>query len=236
MPQVINQKSKKSSVAGGLLQRRFLLLFLFLLVSLALYPFAENSNSFYIAFRITGSAIILLSVYAVGIRRILVIFGLVLAAPTLVQHVLDLRVDAGALAVLSICLSFVFDVFIIVIMFRRVFSKDSPTTETIFGALCIYLLIGYSFASVYGMVATLQPHAFHLDPATNSHSIPDRFDFIFYSFGTMTALGASGIAAVSNQARALTVIQAMLGIFYLAVLIARLMAGYRARALEQQRT
>ena len=239
MPDVVDRKSEKASSSPGwllsLLHRRFLLLFLFLLATLALYPFAENSPSAYIAFRFAGSAVILFSVYAIGFRRSLVILGLMLAVPRLVQHFLALRANAGALALLSILLSFAFDLFIIIVMFRRVFSfKDKPTAETIFGALCIYLLVGFSFASVYEMLATLQPGAFYLDPATNTHFIPNRFDFIFYSFGTMTALGASGIAPVSNQARALTIIQSMLGIFYLAILISRLMAAYRAHLLEEK--
>lgn len=213
---------------------RFLLLFLFLLVTLALYPFAETSTSGYSAFRLVGSAVILLSVYAVGFRRGILIFALVLAVPRLYQHFVYVQNDAGFLSVLSIILSFTFDVFVIVVMLRRVYLCEEPTAETIFGALSIYLLIGYTFSSVYGMVATFQPHAFHLDPVTNNHSVPNRFDFIFYSFGTMTALGASGIAPASSQTRALTVIQSMLGIFYLAVLIARLMSVYRIQALARK--
>lgn len=221
--------------ALNILHRRFFLLFLFLLASLAIYPSASSNYTSYMLFRLVGSVIILLSVYAVSVRPGLIILGLVLAVPRLIQHYLSLRADAGALAVLSICLSFTFDVFVIIVMFRRVYLCDKPSTETIFGALSIYLLIAYCFASVYGMVSTLQPKAFYLDPATNAHSVPDRFDLIYYSFGTMTALGASGIAPASNEVRSLTVIQAILGIFYLAVLIARLMAAYRQRALEQLR-
>ena len=41
----------------------------------------------------------------------------------------------------------------------------------------------------------------------NRHSIPDRYDSIFYSFGMMTQLGA----AVSDQAPSLSVIEAILG-------------------------
>lgn len=215
-------------------RRRFLLLFLSLLVSLAIYPFAVTNTSSYVAFRFVGSAIVLLSVYAVGIRRGLLIMALVLAVPRLFQHFVYTSNDASFMSVLSMCLSFIFDLFIIVVMLRRVYLCDEPSTETIFGALSIYLLIGYTFASVYGMVARFQPHAFYLDPLTNNHSVPNRFDFIFYSFGTMTALGASGIAPSSDQARALTVIQSMLGIFYLAVLIARLMSAYRMHALARQ--
>lgn len=238
MPEVIDRKTNtvppRARWVQNLLQRRFLVLFLFLLASLALYPFAENNRSGYVAFRFVGSAIIVLSVYAISFRRSIVILGLVLAVPRLIQHYLEFRADAGAIAALSVCLSFAFDVFIVVIMLRRVYLTDRPTNETIFGALSIYILIAYTFASVYGMVETLLPHSFYLDPATNTHSIPNRFDFVYYSFGSMTSLGAAGMIAVSNQARSLTVIQSMLGIFYLAVLIARLMAAYRARAVKEE--
>jgi uncharacterized membrane protein len=77
------------------------------------------------------------------------------------------------------------------------------------------------------MLATVQPNAFYLDPRINLHAVPDRFDFIYYSFGTITALGAAGITAVSGEARSVTVIEAIIGILYLAVLIARLMGAYR---------
>ena len=120
-----------------------------------------------------------------------------------------------------------FDVFVVVVIFRRVFTKEQPNSETVFGALCIYLLVGFTFASIYGMVAAIQPKAFYLDPLTNLHAIPNRFDFIYYSFATMTSLGAAGITAVSAPARSLSVIEAILGVLYLAVLIARLMGAYR---------
>jgi uncharacterized membrane protein len=87
--------------------------------------------------------------------------------------------------------------------------------------------VGFTFASVYGMVAAFQPNAFYLDPRTNFHNVPDRFDFIYYSFATMTSLGATGIAPVSPQARSFSILEAILGVLYLAVLIAGLIGAYR---------
>jgi hypothetical protein len=133
------------------------------------------------------------------------------------------------MSLVRITLSLVFDVFVVVVIFRRVFSHDKPNAETVFGALCIYLLVGFSFASIYGMVVSLDPAAFYLDPTTNHHMLPDRFDFIYYSFGTMSSLGAPGISPVSGEARSLSVIEAILGVLYLAVLIARLMGAYRSQ-------
>ena len=56
---------------------------------------------------------------------------------------------------------------------------------------------------------------------------PDRFDFVYYSFATMTSLGSVGITPVAGQARSMSVMEAITGILYLAVLISRLMADYR---------
>ena len=207
---------------------RFMLLFMFLLGLLVLYPYFQGARFGY-GFRVLGFAITVLSVYAISFRRSLILFGLVLAIPAVLQRAVLLRTDASELAVLNTLLSFLFDVFIVVVIFRRVFADERPTTETIFGAFCIYLLVGFGFAGIYTMVNMMQPHAFYFDPQINPHTVPNRFDFIYYSFATMTSLGAPGITPVSEQARSLSVIQAILGILYLAVLISRLMGAYRPR-------
>jgi Ion channel len=207
--------------------RRFLLLFIFLLATLIVYPYTEANRLGYFAFRVLGSAAILLSVYAANFRRSLLIFALVLAVPAIFQRILLPNVYPSWFSILNLVLSLVFDVFVVIVLFRHVFSKVEANSENIFGALCIYLLVGFSFASVYGMVAALRPGAFYLDPLTNLHSIPDRFDFVIYSFGTLTTLGAQGMTAVSAQARSVSIFEAIVGILYLAVMIARLVGAYR---------
>ncbi len=212
---------------------RFFLLFVFLLGYLLLYPYTQGSVAGYVTFRVIAVAITVLSVYAVSFRRSLVIVALALAIPKLVEHLQILQADAGALWITNLCLTLAFDAFIIVVIFRRVLVRARPNSVTIFGALCIYLLVGFGFANIYGLLAILQRHAFYLNPATNLHAIPNRFDFIYYSFGTMTALGAAGITAVSDQARSLSVVEAMLGLLYLAVLISRLMSAYRSDEVRE---
>jgi hypothetical protein len=208
-------------------KHRFLLLFLFLLATLIAYPYTEHSGFGFYAFRALGSTVIALSVYVVSFRRGLAVVALILAIPALVQHLVQPGLGAGFLPLFNLMLSFAFDLWIVVAIFRRVFADVRITSETIFGALCIYLLNGLSFASVYGLMADLQPKAFFLDPLVNRHIVPDRFDFIYYSFGMMTQLGAAGITAVTDQARSLSVLEAILGQLYLAILISRLVAAYR---------
>ncbi len=154
--------------------------------------------------------------------------AVLLAVPALLQRLLLPQIDGGRFAVLMIALSLAFDVFVIVIIFRRVFSQVRPDAEGVAGGLCIYLLVGFGFASIYGIMNTVQPKAFYLDPATNLHAVPSRFDLVYYSFATMTSVGATGITAVTEQVRSIAIVEATLGVLYIAVLIARLITAYRS--------
>jgi hypothetical protein len=212
---------------------KFLLLFLFLLGSLIYYPFAGQQGPAYYGFRVLGTIVTLASVYAVSFRRGVLLFGLLLAIPAVIERSQVLRDYTGALPVLTIAFSFIFDIFIVVAMFRPVFGNDKPNAETIFGALCIYLLIGFSFSSIYSLLNKLEPHAFYLNPVTNVHTTPDRFDFVYYSFATMTCLGPAGISPLSDHVRSVSIIEALVGLLYLAVMISRLMAAYRNAPQEE---
>jgi hypothetical protein len=206
---------------------KFFLLFLFLLFDLVLYPYVGDSGARSHVFRVVGVAVTLMSVYAVSFRRGIIFVALILAGPAFVEHAIVFRSRMVPASVFTVVLSFAFDVFIIVVLFRRVFAREKPTAETLFGAVCVYLLIGFSFARLYAVFAIVQPHAFYLDPSINPQAGPVGFDFIFFSFGSMTTAGAAGIAAASPQVRAVSMIESILGVLYLAVMISRLMDAYR---------
>jgi len=219
--------SRREQLLGG---HRFFLLFVFLLATLILFPYAEARHYGSYAFRVIGSLTIVVSVYAANVHRSLLIFAVVLAIPALLERIVLPELNSHLFFIFNIVLTLVFDVVIVVIIFRHVLAAEQPTSETIFGALCLYLLVGFTFANVYGLLSAFQPNAFYLDPHTNLHAVPDRFDFIYYSFATMTSLGGAGITPVSAQARSFSILEAILGVLYLAVLIAGLIGTYRAKA------
>ena len=230
MPEMLTKTKPRSGLGSILVQHRYMLLFLFLLSTVLAYPYTEHTGFGSWVFRVLSGLVIVFSVFAVSFRRGLLFVAILLAIPSGVQHILRPRLTPGFFPLFNLTLSFAFDLWVVVAIFRRVFADLDITSETIFGALCIYLMNGLSFASIYGLVSDLQANSFRLDPAVNTHVIPDRFDFIYYSFGMMTQLGAAGITAVTDQARSLSITQAILGQLYLAVLISRLVGAYRTRA------
>lgn len=212
-------------------ERRYILLFAVLLGNLLLYPYAGGGLR-YEWFRVLGLGMTILSVYAVSFRRTTLIFALLLAVPAVLNRVIFVpKQDVGILTLVGIMLTFGFDVFVLITIFRRVFRSPRVTLSTIFGAICIYMMVGFAFANLYLFLSKLQPNAFYLIPETNIHKVIEQSDLIYYSFGSMTSLGSAGIIPVTPQARSLTTVEAILGLFYLAVLVSRLVGLYRSEDL-----
>ena len=217
-----------------LLGNKFMWLFVFLFAVLITYQYSLGSSSRYFLYRTLFSLIILFAIYAVDIRRSLLMIALVLAVPSIVVHTVYAAQIKSPAAVVNTFLSLGFDVFVVVVIFRRIFARMGADSESIYGALCIYLIVGFGFSNMFLLVAYFQPHAFYLDPAANDHVVFERLDSVYYSFGSMTSLGAAGITPVTGEARLLTIIEALLGVLFLAVLVSRLLSAYGKPGLEKR--
>jgi hypothetical protein len=206
---------------------KFVFLFAFLLIQLLVYPYAGSGATIALWFRLLNVLIALSSVYAVSFRRMTWIIALVFAAPLLLDPFILHEVTMSKLQLARSGMSVAFDIFIIVVIFKRVFQRDEATSDAIYGAVSIYLLAGFGFSRIYSILVAFQHDAFYLDPALNHHTLPLQPDLTYYSFLTMTSLGAAGISPVSDQARSLSIVQSLLGILYLGVLVSRLIATYK---------
>lgn len=93
------------------------------------------------------------------------------------------------------------------------------TTRRIEGAIAVYLLLGFSWAQGYELVALWHPGAFA--GAIDAGGSPP---WTYYSFVTLTTMGYGDIMPVHPLARALAVLEALTGQLYLAILLARLVS------------
>ena len=98
---------------------------------------------------------------------------------------------------------------------------DRVTSDTIFAASCLYMLIGICFGLVFVLIFHSDPNAFTLSAA--DLVIPES-SLIHFSFTTLTTVGYGAISPVSRVARALSDVEAILAQLYLAIVLARLVA------------
>jgi hypothetical protein len=93
------------------------------------------------------------------------------------------------------------------------------TRETMFGVLCIYLLIGAFFSTAFGAIQALGEHDFF---ASGSG---DTADFLYFSFSTLTTTGYGDLVAGSNLGRSLAITEALIGQIYLVTVVAVIVAN-----------
>jgi voltage-gated potassium channel len=103
---------------------------------------------------------------------------------------------------------------------KQVFFTTVVDVNRIVGAICIYLLMGLIWALMYMFIAQAIPGAFN---GVDQLVWYDNFaNIAYYSFVTLTTLGYGDISPVAPIARFLVYMEAIVGVFYMAILVASL--------------
>ncbi len=103
---------------------------------------------------------------------------------------------------------------------RQVLSRPLPDTTSIAASACAYLLIGYSFASLYILIDRIADDAF----LSSGHALTPE-SAVYFSFVTLTTLGFGELTPAVSSGRTIVTLEAMAGQFYIAIAVARLVAG-----------
>jgi hypothetical protein len=113
-------------------------------------------------------------------------------------------------------------------LIRTLLEHQTVERNTLYGAACAYLLIGLSFTALYIVLEHVHPPALVADLARRGRTDLAWADVVFFSFMTLTTVGYGDITPVSPEARLVALFEAVAGVFFLAFLVARLVALYRA--------
>jgi len=98
--------------------------------------------------------------------------------------------------------------------------------EVLCGSIAAYLMLGLMWTVAYWLVDQLTPGgAFSFNTNRGAQSM-NGFTGFYFSFITVSTVGYGDITPVSRAARWLAAMEAMTGLLYVAVLIARLVSIY----------
>jgi hypothetical protein len=107
---------------------------------------------------------------------------------------------------------------------KQVLLSGEITGNKILGAICLYLLLGLIWATLYTLMQLSLTHSF--DSLSNTTAWYSLFpDFVYFSFVTLTTLGFGDISPTLPMARFLVYLEAIVGQFYLAILVASLVGS-----------
>lgn len=109
---------------------------------------------------------------------------------------------------------------------KQLFSVHRVTTDTIKGGVSAYILLGFLWAILYGILIQIDPSAFAV-------SSEQGMMYLHFSFTTLTTLGYGDIVPNGRFAAILTNSEAIIGQLYLAIFVARLVGFYIATEIKQ---
>lgn len=127
-----------------------------------------------------------------------------------------------ALNVLSFCVLSAF------LAAKHVFSWRRADTNTLIGAVCIYLLLGLIFALLYALIAYFWPEGSFNGIAVQKDAI-QLDNFLYYSFVTLSTAGYGDITPINPLLRTLAYLEMIAGQFYMAILVAGLVGLFMVK-------
>lgn len=203
---------------------KFFFFLVFLLIFIGFSPLLLRLLPFRLAYDISFTAVLLAGVYAASDRPGQSLFAAALAVPMLIILWWG---DAGLKPVGS-AIGVVFIGFTIALMVKAVLTAKKVTNHVVWATVSAYLLMGIMWGFVYHVLYAFQPEAFSADMSRG-------YTHLYFSFVTLTTLGYGDIVPVSVDARAITVLEAVIGQLYLAVIVARLVGIYISQEMMKSK-
>lgn len=216
---------------------RFVQLFVFLILVILLSPILNRSPLLtgLLAAFFLNILIVTLSFSGFDIRLRWPIIGL-----WLLQTLLDVvSINLPSVHLLYAASDVVKALLLVVCVFlilRYVFTSHEVTLDTIFGAFVAYFLIAFAFSSLYQALSAVDPSSFSMPASTGSMAGFSReMTLNYFSFVTIATLGYGDIVPRVPVAQMLSILEAVIGQFYMAGVVAWLVSvfaggkGFRER-------
>jgi len=209
----------------------------FLVTLVLLYvtaPFIEHLPDGILIEGVLMTLVLLSAVLAVSSRRRVLVLALGLVIPAITaKWVSYWRPDLLFAEIFPVTgLLFVF--FVVVHLFRFIFRAPRVDSEVLCASVAAYLLLGLLWAFAYILVYRLVPDAFAFTDASAVNRSLEGFNSLYFSITTLSATGFGDIIPVSGLARILAMTEAMVGMFYMALLISRLVGLYASAPADER--
>lgn len=190
------------------------------LLGVLVYPFLEGSTAGRALTAVFGILVLGLALLAVRATPTLTWIGVVLALPSMVLLIVQVVTDNETLVPYSSAFEALLYFYAAFSLLRYMLADDTVTTDELFAVGAVFTVIAWAFAHVYVVVQAVYPesfiaHEYAKDPRTWS-------DLLFLSFTTLSSTGLSDILPVKPHARSVVMFEQVAGVFYLAMVVTRL--------------
>ncbi|GAB3196685.1 ion channel [Nocardioides hungaricus] len=192
------------------------------LVVILAYPFLDGSAGGRAVIGVVQLGVVLAAVAAVRLTPALTRVAVLLGAPAMVLTVLEAwRPDSDTLVLASAAFHVPFYFYISYAMLRYLFHDDRVTRDELYATGAAFTVVAWGFAYVYAACQAIWPGSFI---GASGEGARSWFELLFLSFSTLTSVGLSDVVPVGGHARAFAMVEMIAGVFYVALVVARLVS------------
>jgi voltage-gated potassium channel len=218
-------------------RHRFAILFVLLLCVMLIPPYFEEAVWIGKFWRGLFTCVLLWALYTVAGSRKVLILALLILVPTISSTWLADAEHETNLAYLDNITNIVYFALICAFMGQYVLTTRKVTLEVIFAAMCLYMMVAVLWAAIYTNLELYYDQAFTFRGqfAEEAGITKDAIygHMIYYSFVTISTLGYGDTLPIHRVAQNWSGVEAMLGQFYIAIIIARLVSVYTVEQEEE---
>src|SRR6266550_7423917 len=169
---------------------RHLLLLISILVLFMVSPFVVTLHHGLLVLNIVGATIMVAGSYALSDRKQLFRTAIFLSAISIVATCLLLAFPQHWAVLVSHSSIILLVAFFWVSILAYVLHSGRVTSDRIFAAICVYLLIGFAWSYVYALLDEMQPGSFAALTETGRNDYVARvMQLRYFSFMTLTTVG-----------------------------------------------
>jgi len=205
-------------------KNKFKIAFLCLICYLIAQPFISDRSTLLRDIFIYGMVIgFLFSPYLLSKSKKWFVFGVISVSIVLLLDVINYNnnVYFYSTNIFELLVNFI----VIIYLFQYIISEEEITDDLVYASLLGYFLLAIGFAHTYGVLGDLG----YMEFKPMKTFVGNDWNYLYYSFTTLTTLGYGDIVPVSPVARRVSSIEAATGVLYVAVFIGRLIGMHSAK-------
>jgi len=207
---------------------KFFFLLTFLLLFIGFSPLLRHVLPFRLVYDLSFTTVLLAGVIAASDNCRQTILATLLAAPMLFFMWYSYGKGQAGIHPIGLVFGILFVGYAVILIVGLFMKANEITSHLVFASASAYLLLGILWSFVYGIIHAFQANAF-------SEVVVEPYTLLYFSLVTLTTLGYGDIAPITQEARSLAVLEAIVGQLYLAVIVARLVGIYIANETSKRR-
>src|SRR5262245_60865670 len=149
--------------------------------------------------------------------------SIVLASSVILLTLVDLTVRLRHVPLVASVLVTLFAGLVVWLTYSSVMRPHRAVGDRIVGAICVFILIGLAWASLFEALDTVRSGSLRF-PADTAWASPSSQRYRYFSFITLATLGYGDVTPITVLAGTLAGLEAVSGQLYIGITVARLVA------------